>query len=365
MHLAWVEVRDFRSYGHLALEPDPGTNVFVGNNGAGKTNFLEAVGYLARLRSFRGAPDEALLASEEERAIIRGGFRRDAGELRVEIELPRHGRRVVLVNGKRPQRFTELKRQLHLVAFLPDDLDLVKRGPAYRRDYLDDLAEQLWPAAGAEQEEYAKALRQRNALLRQSGRDTDPVTLDVWDQRLAAGGAAVTRRRLELLAELGPVLEGAYHRVGGAAATIEWSYRSKWLEAPTDAAPPGVLETALGAALQESRRTDMERRVTTVGPHRDEPAFVLARRDARIQASQGEQRSLALGLRMAAYHLLHDHYGEPPLLILDDVFSELDAQRAAGVLDLLPAGQVFISTAREEEVPVSGGRWSVGDGTIV
>jgi DNA replication and repair protein RecF len=358
MHLAWVEVRGFRSYDHLALEPDPETNVFVGSNGAGKTNFLEAVGYLARLKSFRGAPDEALLAADADRAIVRGGFLRDAGELRVEIELPRQGRRVVLLNGKRPQRHSDLKQQLQLVAFLPDDLDLVKRGPSLRRDYLDDLAEQLWPAAGAEHEDFAKALRQRNALLRQSGRETDPVTLGVWDQRLGAAGAKVTARRLQVLERLGPLIDDAYRRLGGAAATVTWTYRSKWLESATE------LEASLARALQAAHRYDMDRRVTTVGPHRDEPVFFLHGRDARVQASQGEQRSLALGLRIAAYHLLREQHGEPPLLILDDVFSELDARRSAGVLELLPAGQVFISTAREEEVPVSGRRWAVGGGTI-
>jgi DNA replication and repair protein RecF len=185
MHLAWLELRDFRSYASLRFEPDPGLNILVGDNGAGKTNVLEAVGYLSRLGSFRGAPDAALVRTGAEAAVMRGGIERESGELRVEVDLPAEGRRRILVNSKRPRRNSDVAAEVPLVAFLPDDLDVVKRGPSLRRDYVDEVAGHISPKAGADRAEYDKIVRQRNRFLRDAGPYADPVTLDVWDERLA------------------------------------------------------------------------------------------------------------------------------------------------------------------------------------
>ncbi len=365
MHLAWLELRDFRSYEHLDFRPDPGVNVLVGRNGAGKTNVLEAIGYLSALRSFRGAPDAALIRFGASAGIVRGGFERAAGEARVEIEIPEGARRRVLFNGKRPQRFAAVAQDVPLVAFLPDDLELLKGGPGGRRRYVDDLIARLHPSAGADLSEYEKALRQRNSLLRTEGPAADALTVDVWDERLADLGSRVFTHRLRLLDRIAPVLADAYRTVGGTE-DLTFTYTTQWSGSagPDTSRDPGDHVDALRDALASRRARDLDQRTTTLGPHRDDPGIRIDRRDARTQASQGEQRSAALGLRIAAYRALESRHDRAPLLLLDDVFSELDPQRAGGVLQLLPKGQVFVTTARDDEVPVSGRRWSVYDGTV-
>jgi DNA replication and repair protein RecF len=255
-----------------------------------------------------------------------------------------------------------------VVHFLPDDLDMVKRGPALRREYLDGLAAQLAPGATADKAEYDKALRQRNALLRHEGRDADPLTLDVWDRRLAEAAGKVLEYRLTLLERLVPWLENAYRTVGDDTAALRPTYEARWAEIPPVGSgavpPPAALAAALVAALGERRRRDMERRTTTAGAHRDEPGFVLDGMPVRTRASQGEQRSVALSMRLAAYHMLEDRHGRPPILLLDDVFSELDLSRVSGVMELLPRGQVFVTTARDDDVAVEGRRWVVEGGRL-
>jgi DNA replication and repair protein RecF len=361
MRVTWLEVRDFRSYAALRFEPDPGVNVLVGDNGQGKTSVLEAISYLGTTKSFRGVPDEALIREGADSAVVRGSFAGKASETTVECEIPASGRRTVLVNGKRPARMRDVMTAVPVVAFLPDDLDVVKRSASIRRDYLDDLAARLWPQAVADQSDYDRALRQRNSLLKQEGRSTDPVSLDVWDQRLAMSGARVLMHRRSVATSLQRHLEEAYVVVGGDGV-LRWSYRSTW-------GSDGVLHesdlvSAFVDALSDKRTKDMEIRTTTVGPHRDEPELELDGRHTRYRASQGEQRTTALALRIGAYRLIEDVRDQTPILLLDDVFSELDSERAGRVLDLMPTGQVFVTTAREDEVPVGGRRWSVRDGKV-
>lgn len=369
MHLSWLELDKFRSYDRIRFEPDPGVNVLIGRNGAGKTNILEAVGYLSMQKSFRRTPDAALVKAGEDSAVIRGGFEDTAGLFDIAVEIPLSGRRQVLVNGKRPTRLSDVATTAPIVAFLPDDLDLVKRGPTLRREYLDDLGAQLVPTVGADQREYEKALRQRNTLLRQDGRNADKMTLDVWDVRVAEAGGRVLANRIHLLGRLCDRLTDAYRTVGGAPEeTLLPVYGSSWVDVGEieDAMDPSfeTYASALLKALEERRSRDMEMRSTSAGPHRDDPGFRLDGRDVRVQASQGEQRSVALSLRIAAYQLLDQRHGRPPILLLDDVFSELDPGRADGVTELLPLGQVFVTSARDDEVPEMGRRWRVAEGVL-
>jgi len=337
-------------------------NVLVGANGAGKTSVLEAVGYLGMMKSFRSVPDAALVRDGADAAVIRGGLAGGASGLTVEIELPHSGRRTVLANAKRPKRLRDMLLAVPVVAFLPDDLDVIKRSASQRRDYLDDLASRLWPQAGADLTDYEKALRQRNALLKQSGRAADPYTLDALDERLADAGARVLSHRRTVATELQEPLIHAYEVVGGSGA-LRWAYRSTW--GSESATGIEALTQALSTALFDKRTKDLEIRTTTVGPHRDEPELLLNGRSTRQRASQGEQRTVALALRVGAYRLIEDIRDQTPILLLDDVFSELDVDRADRVLSLMPDGQVFVTTAREDEVPATGRRWSVRDGKIV
>ena len=361
MELTWLEVAGFRCYDSLRFEPVPGINVLIGDNGAGKTSVLEAIGYLGMLKSFRGTSDETLIAADVEAAVVRGEFSVSSGTVLVEAEIPRHGRRRIQLNGKRPQRNRDVLGQVPVVVFHPDDLDLVKRGPSLRRGYLDDLAAQLWPQAGAEQQEFDRALRQRNSLLRQEGRAADRETLDAWDARLASTGAKVFAYRLRLLDELEPNLEEAYRMVG-AEGRIDWQYTTNWgATAFSDAEEAGV---HLAEAFQARRDRDLDQRTTTGGPQRDDPALLVSGRLARTMASQGEQRTVALALRIAAYRALAAQRPTLPVLLLDDVFSELDPSRSEGVLALMNDGQVFVTTARDDDVEVEGRRWLVQKGAL-
>jgi DNA replication and repair protein RecF len=361
MHLSWLELRGFRSYEALRFEPSEGVNVLVGDNGAGKTSILEAIGYLGMMRSFRGVPDVSLVREGTQAAVIRGGIAGAATETSIECELPSEGRRTVLVNQKKPKRLRDVLLSVPIVAFVPDDLDVIKRGPAVRRDYLDDLASRLWPQAGQDLTEYERAVRQRNALLKHEGRSTDPATLGVWDQRLADAGARVLLHRRMLAVALQEHLQAAYSVVGGQG-TLTWAYRSTW--GSETAGTFEELKESLITALEEKRRKDMEVRTTTVGPHRDEPNLLLDGRPTRTRTSQGEQRTAALAMRIGAYRIIEQIRDQKPILLLDDVFSELDASRAERVVALIETGQVFVTTAREDEVPIRGRRWSVKDGSV-
>lgn len=332
-------------------------NVLVGANGVGKTSVLEAVVYASILRSFRRNPDSALIKTGAGEAIVRVGIGTSTGERQIEIALPAEGRRRVLLNGKRPSSNAELAEALPAVVFLPDDLSVIKGSPGLRRDFVDDLSSQLSPLAAATQSDYHRALRQRNILLRQEGRRTDRRTLDVWDERVAASGSALVEQRLELLEVLEERVQAAYASVA-EASSITMSYTTSWTEIDEEWRSRDLTADLL-AALEQRRGRDMDVRATTAGPHRDEPVFHLDQRIARVQASQGEQRALALALRIVSYALLEERFGAAPILLLDDVFSELDVTRAAGVLSILPKGQVFVTSAREDEVPVSGRLWKV------
>ncbi len=361
MELDWLELSGYRCYANLRFEPAPGVNVLVGNNGAGKTSVLEAIAYLGLLRSFRGTPDEAIVSTDAESALLRGEFSVPSGSVRVEVEIPEEGRRVILLNGKRPKRNRDVLAQVPVVAFQPDDLDVVKRGPSLRRGYLDDLAAQLRPQAAADQQEYDRALRQRNALLRHEGRSVDRTTLDAWDARVTEDGARVLVHRLRVLDALDAHLAEAY-RLGGASGSLTWEYVSNWGATPRD--DLATAEAKLSDALAARRDRDLDQRTTTAGPHRDDPMLVVDGRPARTMASQGEQRTIAVSLRIGAYRLLAQERPTLPILLLDDVFSELDRTRATGVLDLLGSGQVFVTTARDDDIPVDGRRWIVEGGAV-
>lgn len=358
--MAWIELRDFRSYGALRWEPSSGVNVLVARNATGKTNLLEAIGYLSTLRSFRKVPDAVLIRLGARGAVVRGEVVAANSSTLIEVELPSGGRRRAQVNRGRLGRLADLLGKVRSVVFLPDDLDLVKRGPAHRRDLLDTIAVQLWPGAYGDQKEYERVLRQRNGLLKQMGRRADPVSLEVWDERLAAAGARVMVRRRAAVAAIEPQASALYQDLSGEETQVSVAYRSGW--AAEQEGDRRGWENALWRALQTSRPRDLDRRVSTVGPHRDDVVLLLDERDARLTASQGEQRTLTLALRLAAHRAVRETISEEPLLLLDDVFSELDLHRARALARFLPSAQTFITTAREEDVPVKGRNWRLAGG---
>ena len=334
VHRFWLT--DFRNYQSAEVELAPeGLTVLVGGNGEGKTNLLEALGYLATLSSFRGAPSEALVRAGCSTAVVRAEAERSGRSLRVEAEIAAAGRSRFLVNSQPLRRAADLLGAVRVSVFSPDDLELVKGGPSGRRQWLDEALVALHPRHGALRADLERILRQRNALLKQAKGRLDPAaeaTLDVWDAKLAAAGEELAGARADLVGRLEGAVGKAYDQVSGTAADVGMAYERSW------AGP-------LAPALAEARADDLRRGVTTTGPHRDELRLTLASLPARTHASQGEQRSLALALRLGAHTAVTEEVGEPPVLLLDDVFSELDPARSAALLAHLPDGQALLTTA--------------------
>jgi DNA replication and repair protein RecF len=338
-----VELIDFRNYAALDLEVSPGVTVLIGANGQGKTNLLEAIAYLATLSSFRGATDDVLVRAGADTSIVRAEAERDRRNLLIETEIRRVGRNRTLVNRQPLQRTRDLLGALRVSVFAPDDLELVKGTPGLRRRFVDDLAVSVDPNLDARRSEVDRVLRQRNALLKQCKGHLDAdaaVTLEVWDTKLASAGEALGRMRAELVAQVAPFLDDAYAALSGRAGAAVTS------DATIRYAPSWSVD-GLAAALAAARHDDLRRGVTTVGPHRDEIDLFLGGEPARTHASQGEQRSFALALRLAGHRLVTDATSSAPILLLDDVFSELDASRRTSLLANLPAGQTLMTTAAD------------------
>ncbi len=364
MELAWIELSDFRSYKELRFVPESDINVLVGNNAAGKTNLLEAIGYLGLLGSFRRVPDDALVRDGSEGAVLRAELRHVDRAALVEIELHRERRRRVQVNSQRLSKFAGILDHVRTVVFQPDDLDIAKRSPSYRRDFVDDAAIQLWPVAQRDLADYQRTLRQRNAFLKQAGPGASRGSLDVWNEQLADTGAALFARRSATISVLAPFVQAAYEQLAGEAADARIVYSSTWGGDVDSLGGREEWKARLWAAVEEATEKDLVRRTTTVGLHRDDPMLFLGDRNVRTHASQGEQRSLVLALRLAQQSAISRGTGLVPVTLLDDVFSELDLGRARALAAALPDGQTFISTARDEEVPIEGRRWTVRDGGV-
>ncbi|MCA2212741.1 DNA replication/repair protein RecF [Jidongwangia harbinensis] len=372
MYVRRVELTDFRSYERVAVDLDPGVSVLVGQNGMGKTNLVEALGYVATLDSHRVATDAPLVRAGATSAVIRCAVVHDGRELLVEMEIVPGKANRARLNRSPVRRPREVLGALRMVLFAPEDLELVRGDPSERRRYLDDLLVARLPRYAGVRADYDRVVKQRNALLRTAyltrkvggTRGQDLSTLAVWDTHLAQHGAELLAGRLELTAALGPHLTKSYDAVaaGRSAATI--GYASRLGESLT--ADRTVLEEALLAALAERRTAEIERGTTLVGPHRDDLNLMLGDLPAKGYASHGESWSFALALRLAAYDLLRAE-GIEPVLVLDDVFAELDSGRRERLAALVAdAAQLLVTCAVPEDVPdaLRGTRFDVGTGTV-
>jgi DNA replication and repair protein RecF len=340
-----VSLADFRCYEAVTLELPAGITVVRGDNGQGKTSLLEAVAWAARGRSFRGVRDATLVRDGAEQAIIRIEIEdRASRRHRVEAELRALGRNRVLLDGNPLTRTRDLLGALRVSVFAPDDLELVKGGPSNRRTYLDDLLVDVGPRYAAARADYDRVLRHRNALLKAGIRGQDSrATLDVFDEQLVRAGAELVRGRLRLGVRLGPGVSAAYRDLAGDQTSVATRYSAEWADGSTP--DPDTVPDAMRTALEVHHRRELERGVTLVGPHRDEWQLSVDGLDARTHASQGEQRTLALALRLAGHRVVAEVTGDDPVLLLDDVFSELDDRRAAALVERLPATQTLLTTA--------------------
>ena len=326
----------FRNYAEAELAPAPGLTVVLGDNGQGKTNLLEAIGYAATLSSFRGVGSEALVQHGHDRAAVRVAADSSGREVLVEAEITASGRGRVSVNRQPLRRTRDLLGVVRVSVFAADDLELVKGGPAGRRRWLDDLLVALLPRHAALIGDLDRVLRQRNTLLRQAGGRLTPdvaTTLDVWDAKLIDLGESLGSARQQLVERIEPALAKAYEHVAGQPLDVHAVYDAPWRA------------EGLRLALERARSDELRRGTTLAGPHRDELTLSLDGLPARTHASQGEQRSLALALRLAAHTAVIEDTGDVPVLLLDDVFSELDPSRSEALVHHLPDGQALLTTA--------------------
>ncbi len=381
MYLRHLQVTDFRSWPQADLALEPGPTVLVGQNGRGKTNLLEAIGYIATLGSHRVATDAPLVRHGCERALIRVAVVNDDRELTVELEITPGKANRARVNRGAVGKPRDVLGILRTVLFSPEDLALVRGDPGERRRFMDELLVLRAPRYAGVRADYEKVLKQRNALLktagkRRTGRE-DPYalsTLDVWDDHLSVAGAALLAARLNLIADLAPYAAAAYMGVAPDSRPAKIAYKSSLGEAMPEGygvpdgprADEAVLKVVLVEALGRSRSLELERGVSMVGPHRDELELILGEAPAKGYASHGESWSFALALRLGSYELLRGEAGEP-VLLLDDVFAELDRRRRARLAEVAAgAEQVLVTAAVDEDVPaeLAGHRFLVADGEI-
>jgi DNA replication and repair protein RecF len=377
MHVRHLSIVDFRSYAAAELPLDPGPSVLVGPNGQGKTNLVEAIGYIATLGSHRVSTDAPLVRAGADRAIVRSAVAARGRELLAEIEIvPGRANRARL-NRSPVTRPRDILGALRTVLFAPEDLAIVRGDPAERRRFVDELLVARNPRYAGVRADYDRVLKQRNALLktagmaRRSGNAADLRTLDVWDNHLAEHGAALLAGRLEMLAALMPYITKAYDAVSRGNGSATLAYKASMIDEGNGAAEGlvpdrEVLTARLAAALARARSQEVERGTTLVGPHRDDLVLTLGTLPAKGYASHGESWSYALALRLASYDLLTADGGEP-VLILDDVFAELDVERRERLAELVAgAEQVLVTAAVAADVPeaLQGARFDVMAGEV-
>ena len=361
MYVRHLVLTDFRSWPRVELELAPGRTVFVGPNGFGKTNLVEALWYSATLNSHRVATDAPLIRVGADRAIISTIVVNEGRELAVDLDITSGRANKARLNRSPVRSAREVLGVLRAVLFAPEDLALVRGDPAERRRYLDELATTRRPTIAGVRADYDKVVRQRTALLKTAagarfrGDDSALQTLDVWDGHLAAHGAQLIAARIDLVNELAPEVEKAYQLLAPASRPASVRYRSRVDVVEHEAAAGNtdveVLEAALLDELSRRRSAELERGVCLVGPHRDDLELRLGDQVAKGFASHGESWSMALSLRLASYELLRAE-GSDPVLLLDDVFAELDTARREALAQVAAsAEQVLVTAAVAEDIP--------------
>ncbi len=366
MRISHLTLHDFRSYASLELDLGPGATAFLGRNGQGKTNIVEAIDYLSRLSSHRVAADAPLVRSGADRAVVRAAVVRDGRTAVLEVEINPGRSNRARVNRSPLPRPRDLIGLVRSVVFAPSDLSLVRGDPSERRRFLDDLMVLRSPRLAGVKADYERVLKQRNSLLRTAGlargagRNAALATLEVWDDQLVAHGSEIIAARAGLVAALAPYVGTGYAAVARGASREDAAVRYQ----------PCVEAEGFAAALGERRRDELDRGITLVGPHRDELALALGAGAAALPvkgyASHGEMWSFALALRLASYDLLSAE-GDDPILILDDVFAELDSSRRRHLADLVEgAEQVLVTAAVAGDVPeqLAGARLRVAAGSV-
>ncbi|MBE3556528.1 MAG: DNA replication/repair protein RecF [Firmicutes bacterium] len=359
MRLTRVVLRDFRNWNSLQWQPPPGPLWLVGENGQGKSNLLEAIALPAQLRSIRGATDREMIRFGASQAEIFLAFEEKGEHHEVGLRLQPGGRQMHK-DGRPQHKASALVGFLRVVPFQPEDIALVAGPPALRRRWLDVLLSELSQPYLQQRSAYEHALRQRNALLRQGSYKT----LAGWDEALSDAGAAVTIARLSVVVQLTGLLQQLYQMLSGEKSQILVRYRSSWLSPST--VPPPFLEARgeLQEGLRQTAALERQREVTLVGPQRDDVALLVDGHEGRRHASRGQQRLLALCLRLAEAKLLAERYQDPPILLLDDLYSELDEVRQRRVSAFIQRFEQALMTTTQHAVAEKGTVFFVKSGTL-
>jgi DNA replication and repair protein RecF len=384
LYVAHLTLVDFRSYPSVEVALEPGATAFLGRNGQGKTNLVEAIDYLSRLGSHRVAGDAPLVRAGSERALVRAAVVRDGREAILEVEINPGRSNRARVNRADLPRARELVGLVRTVVFAPDDLALVKGDPSGRRAFLDDLLVMRAPRLAGVRSDYERILKQRNSLLKTAGaarrgstsESSALSTLGVWDAHLARTGGELLAERLRLVEALRPYVGHAYATVARGASSddagldYQPSVGLDDVDLRSDLPDRAELTERLLAELERRRSDELDRGISLVGPHRDELLLSLGNGERRLPvrgyASHGESWSFALALRLASYDLLRAD-GDDPILILDDVFAELDSERRSQLAELVAgAEQVLVTAAVADDVPekLAGTRYLVGGGEV-
>ncbi len=371
----WVQalhLDSYRSYNEVLVEFVPGVNVLIGPNGQGKTNIVEAIYYLATLTSHRVASENPLVSAGKTSAVIRARINEEDRAVAIDIEITPGKTNRAKINRSPLPRVRDVLGIVRVIMFAPEDLALVKGDPSERRSFMDQTLIQRTPRFMGVKTDYEKVLRQRNALLKSSNRDNIDSTLDVWNEQLANLGAEITHTRIQFIHDLKPHIRKRYHSISGGEKAVSSSeifltYQSKYLEDDDmEVLTQDEIRDRILNELSARRKDELIRGVTLVGPHRDELLIGLGELPLKGYASHGESWSAALALRVASADVLKTD-GIEPILILDDVFAELDVMRRSTILELTKnAPQVFITAAVESDVPaeLDGARFHVSLGTV-
>jgi DNA replication and repair protein RecF len=356
MHLAHLRLRDFRNYSRLDVDFSPGFHLLTGENAQGKTNILEAIYLIATLRSFRGV-GRAQMVQHAHKGYFVGATIVGRGPHEVKIYWSPQERNLSL-DGRPVRKLTDYLGVLRTVVFCTEDLQLIKGPAKVRRRFIDLLLSQTHRGYLPTLQRYARALRSRNALLKQHL--VDPIALDSFSRELVRWGEEITRLRRELLPQFLPVARTAYARIAGETEQLRLEYHSS-------------IKKDFAVELSQSGRRERSYRSTVIGPHRDEFQLLVNDRPAALFASEGQKRTLAIALKMAQAEYLAQLHGTPPILLIDDIMGELDARRRSAFIPLLESarqsrGQVFMTATEEnwpaELAPEAQQRWTVKNGAL-
>ena len=363
MHITKIQLQNFRNYAQAEIAPCPGVTVLYGNNAQGKTALLEAVTLCCTGRSHRTPRDRELIRWEQPFAKVRVEVERDDGMHEIDMLMNHTARKTVKVGGRVLQRSGELMGHLNGVLFAPEDLRIVKDGPAERRRFVDMELSQIRPGYYYALQNYNRALNQRNHLLREIARNPSlRDTLDEWDAQLARFGADIMERRRNFISLISRSAQESHREISGGAEELRVVYQAS-IDTQEDGS---ALRNTIVRALRMSRENDIRRGTTTIGAHRDDLALVLSGMDVRSYGSQGQQRTAALSLKLAELDIMHRESGEWPVLLLDDVMSELDPGRRRHLLKRFEGVQTIVTCTDMSDLAEAeiGAAYRIDHGTI-